>query len=328
MDAQRSALPQTAQLVRVLVLLITVVTLWPVSRPVFAQSGETGADIVEAVNRYRVEQGMPALAVHPALMLAAQRHAEWIAANHQGSHIGEGGSMPDDRAAAAGYPGAARENVASGALNYITAAWAVDSVWATSQGHRLTMLAEAEHIGAGTAWDSRDQYFVLLIGSTSGYGFAVIDAIMTGRQPPPAAATPAPGRSTPTGPLPAVTSIRAPVIPIQIAEPGENGSVVHVVQPGQTAWAIAAVYGVDLNTLLAINGLKRPAILHPGDEIYVRLGPDMMPAPRTVHHVVVEGESAWTIAAIYNVTLDALLEANQLERPVILKPGDILVIPR
>src|SRR5690606_23819994 len=79
---------------------------------------------------------------------------------------------------------------------------------------------------------------------------------------------------------------------------------------------------------LAINGLKRPAILHPGDEIYVRLGPDMMPAPRTVHHVVVEGESAWTIAAIYNVTLDALLEANQLERPVILKPGDILVIPR
>src|SRR5690606_10734867 len=99
MGAQRSALPQTAQLVRVLVLLITVVTLWPVPRPVFAQSGETGADIVEAVNRYRVEQGMPARAVHPALMVAAQRHAEWLAANHQGSHIGEGGSMPDDRAA-------------------------------------------------------------------------------------------------------------------------------------------------------------------------------------------------------------------------------------
>ena len=65
-----------------------------------------------------------------------------------------------------------------------------------------------------------------------------------------------------------------------------------------------------------------------GDEIYVRLGPNVTPAPKDIHHVVTEGQSAWTIAAMYNVTLDALLEANRLERPVILKPGDMLVIPR
>lgn len=327
MNAQEFALPQAARLARALVLLLTVVTLGLTPRMLSAQSGETGADIVEAVNRFRVAQGASALTVHPALMVAAQRHAEYIAANHQGSHFGEGGSMPDDRAAAAGYPGAARENVAEGALNYITAAWAVDSVWATSQGHRLTMLAEAEHIGAGTAWDSQTQYFVLLIGSTTGQGFATIDAIMTGRQPAPAPSA-GPSRPARTAPQPTATSVRPAVMPIRIAEPREDGSLVHVVQMGQSAWAIAAVYGVDLDTMLAINGLKRPAILHPGDEIYVRLGPNITPAPKDIHHVVTEGQSAWTIAAMYNVTLDALLEANRLERPVILKPGDMLVIPR
>jgi len=325
MNNQESALPQAARLVRVLALVMTVVALWLPLRLLSAQSGETGSDVVEAVNRFRVEQGMPALAVHPALMVAAQRHAEWLAANHRGSHIGEGGTMPEDRAAAAGYPGMARENVASGALNYITATWAVNSVWANSQGHRLTMLAEAEHIGAGTAWDGKDQYFVVLIGSTSGQGFAAIDAIMTGRQPAPDAATPRPPGARPG---PTATSVRTVVIPIQIATPREDGSLVHVVQPGQTAWTIAAVYGVNLDTLLAINGLKRSTILHPGDEIYVRLAPDVTPAPRTRHHVVTEGQSAWTIAAMYNVTLEALLEANNLERPAILKPGDTLVIPR
>lgn len=318
-------LVQAAHLVRVLVILMAVVALRPAPRLLLAQSGETGADIVAAVNRFRFAQGMPALTVHPALMTAAQRHADWIAANHQGSHLGEGGSMPDDRAAAAGYPGAARENVASGSLNYITAAWAVDSGWANSQGHRLTMLADAEHIGAGTAWDSTDQYFVLLIGSTSGQGFATIDAIMTGRQPPPVVATPRPAAA---GSMPTAPRARPITVPIRVAEPREDGSVVHVVQTGQTAWAIAAVYGVDLNTLLALNGLKRPAILHPGDEIFVRLGPNVTPAPKTIRHVVTEGQSAWTIAALYNVTLDALLEANQLQRPAILKPGDTLVIPR
>ncbi|MCA9891082.1 MAG: LysM peptidoglycan-binding domain-containing protein, partial [Anaerolineae bacterium] len=57
------------------------------------------------------------------------------------------------------------------------------------------------------------------------------------------------------------------------------------------------------------------------------LGPDVTPpAPVLRTHVVREGESAWTIAATYRLTLDQLLEINHLERPVILHPGDELIV--
>lgn len=319
---------------RTCAIILILLALLVGAAPLGAQSGETGYDIVEAVNAYRVAQGKPALEIHPALMLAAQRHADWMAANHTSSHMGEGGSMPGDRAAAAGYVGIARENVAGGTVGYVTVAWTVERGWAQSQGHRLTMLADAEHIGGGTAADSETQHYVLLIGSATYAGFSVVDAIMTGRQveqgaePPPPASGPArrPGlASAPGTPTPAPVY----VAPIVIAEPGEDGTQIHVVRPGQTAWAIAAVYGVDLDDMLAINGLQRPAILHPGDEIVIRLGPDATPPPRTPEtYTVQDGDSAWSIAAAHGITLDALLAANDLQRPAILQPGDVVIIPR
>lgn len=316
----------------ILVLLALLVG----AAPLGAQSGETGYDVVEAVNAYRVSQGKPPLEIHPALMLAAQRHADWMAANHTSSHMGEGGSMPDDRAAAAGYVGLARENVAGGTVGYATVAWAVERGWAQSQGHRLTMLADAEHIGGGTAADSETQHYVLLIGSSTYAGFSTVDAIMTGRQseqgaesPPSSGPPTAPVRPSPTAVPGTPTPAPIYVAPIVIAEPDEDGTQIHVVRPGQTAWAIAAVYGVDLDEMLALNGLTRPVILHPGDKIAIRLGPDATPPPRAPQtYTVQEGESAWAIAATHGITLDALLAANDLVRPAILQPGDTLIIPR
>ncbi len=299
--------------------------------PLGAQSGETGYDVVEAVNAYRVSQGKAPLEVHPALMLAAQRHADWMAANHTSSHLGEGGSMPDDRAAAAGYVGIARENVAGGTVGYVTIEMSVERGWAQSQGHRLTMLADAQHIGGGTAADSETQYYVLLVGSSSYAGFSAVDRAMTGGQSAGPSA-PASGPTRRPGPVSAPgTPTPAPiyVAPIEIAEPGEDGTQIHVVRPGQTAWAIAAVYGVDLDDMLALNGLQRPVILQPGDEIVIRLGPDATPPPRAPQtYTVQDGDSAWSIAATHGITLDALLAANDLQRPAILQPGDVVIIPR
>ena len=50
---------------------------------------------------------------------------------------------------------------------------------------------------------------------------------------------------------------------------------------------------------------------------------------RRKHHVhqVRPGESAWKIARRYEVTLDALVELNELRDPSRLHPGDELLIP-
>ncbi len=48
-----------------------------------------------------------------------------------------------------------------------------------------------------------------------------------------------------------------------------RGETVHVVEAGDTLWGIARRYGVDLRTLLRVNGLRPNHVLRPGDELRV-----------------------------------------------------------
>jgi hypothetical protein len=54
------------------------------------------------------------------------------------------------------------------------------------------------------------------------------------------------------------------------AAPNPDGSLVHVVQAGQTLIGIATVYKVELNDLLKLNGLSMQSVIQPGDIILVK----------------------------------------------------------
>ncbi|MCQ3931662.1 MAG: hypothetical protein DPW16_14490 [Chloroflexi bacterium] len=271
-----------------------------------AQS-DAAQELLRLVNDYRTANGMPPLTANPALMTAAQRHADWQAATNIHSHQGEGGSMPQDRATAAGYSGFVNENAASGTIGYATPAWAVQG-WAGSYIHRITMLSQNVHIGVGVAENREETYYVLLVGSPSSHA------------PPSSIGETAETLEEDTEEQPVVV-----VVPIVIATPNADGSIVHVVQEGQTVWAIASRYGVPLDEVLTINHLNRNTLLHPGDEIIIRLGEGQSPPPvptLPVTHIVQDGESLWTIAVTHGLSLDELLALNGLTRSSIIKAGD------
>lgn len=101
------------------------------------------------------------------------------------------------------------------------------------------------------------------------------------------------------------------------------------VQEGQTLWDIAAIHNLNLDELMLINGIERGQVINPGDELMLRLPPGMAPPPTPtppLTHRVREGETAWTVAALYGLTLDNLLEMNGLVRPAVVYPGDELLI--
>jgi len=56
----------------------------------------------------------------------------------------------------------------------------------------------------------------------------------------------------------------------QTVVPNPDGSVIHIVQSGQTLVGIAAVYNLPLADLLALNGLTMQSIIQPGDRIVVK----------------------------------------------------------
>lgn len=334
---------------RLLVVLLIVCVQAGEIFPVQAQPSEAYA-LVEAVNTYRASVGLPRLDTSPALMVAAQRHVEWMASTYTYSHTGEGGSSPQSRATAAGFNGSVGEN-AGGSTNATPAEMIF--FWDQSYAHRVTMRgARATHIGAGFAANDDQRLFILLIGTASGQspqpapppvagGTPVI-----GFTPPPNmvwstngelhqgsdyAPVPVNGQSATSdeGDSPAAVAYVMPFDMIRRAEPGADGSIVHLVESGQTAWAIAMRYGVDLQDILTLNHLGDSPFLKPGDRLIIRLGegqspPTAPPTPST--HTVQAGESLWTIAARYNRSVDELRTWNNLAIQDMIQPGMTLII--
>ncbi len=271
-----------------------------------AQSGPA-YELIQALNQFRAQHGLSALQADPSLMAAAQRHASWMIVTQHFGHTGEGGSTPQSRATAAGYAGTVFENYEAGTA--LTAQGAV-YWWQQDSIHLNTMLLPTHvHVGVGFGSDGEQNVFVLMVGKPS-------------KPAPTARSTTAPRSVAPTDP---------PVllIPIVVNTPGDDGSVTHVVQQGQTAWAIAARYGIDLADLLALNNLKSGDLLHPGDQVVIRLARGQAPPPTPtlpLAHVVQQGETLWEIAVRNGIALDDLLALNNLTRGAVLRPGDTVIL--
>jgi murein DD-endopeptidase MepM/ murein hydrolase activator NlpD len=93
----------------------------------------------------------------------------------------------------------------------------------------------------------------------------------------------------------------------------------YTVKPGDTLSEIAALNGIDVGTLISFNEIEDVRRLLAGSVIRI---PDIDGVP----HVVRRGDSLESIAAKYNVTLEHILDANDLQTALIY-PGQQLFIP-
>ena len=208
-------------------------------------------DVIAAVNQVRSANGLPSFDVNGALMAAAQAHSDYQAASGSISHSGSGGSNPTSRALAAGYSGSVIENIYGGmnASPQQAVSW-----WQGDSLHLNTLLSTRHtDAGAGVATSGGVVYYTLDVGSGAG------------------------GSSGSTGAstLPASGAAVAPATavafnPVLIASPNPDGSIVHVVQAGQTLWTIAATYKIALADLLQLNGFTSNTFIYPGNKILIK----------------------------------------------------------
>ena len=234
---------------RILIFLLVFLGLLLDSSVSQAQADPVN-EIIQRVNALRAAYGVPEYQVDYALMYAAQTQADWGLENLHFGHDGPGGSMPDDRAKAAGYGSGensfAIENVAAGTANLNTPELVV-TMWQNDWGHLNAMIsADYEHIGVGFAEVNGFSYYVMMVGWVG---------------------TKASSRETqdPENPV-----INLPNGPFEMSEPDEFGAIYHEVRSGQTAWTIAAKYGIQLAQLFELNNLTADSILNPGDVLMIR----------------------------------------------------------
>lgn len=281
-------------------LTIVLLVAGSIGRPTAVAAQAPTSDILNLVNNLRASYGLPGYTYNATLAAAAQNHANWMAQTAIYSHTGAGGSTPQTRANAVGYPGFVTENIVGG--TGLTPQQGI-TWWRNSSIHFNTMISPRyNEAGVGFAQGQGQNFYVLVVGR-------------------PDSAPPAAPRTD------EVTYLNIPffVEPIPVSAPREDGSVWHLVGEGHTLWAIAARYEVTIAQIMLYNYLSENATIRPGDELLIELAegqePPPTPTPPATHRVR-PGESAWTIAANYTINLAEFLWLNQMQMEDTLQPGD------
>jgi LysM repeat protein len=127
-------------------------------------------------------------------------------------------------------------------------AWGYFSVDANAQGTVVTVF-----LYSNPDWPKQNQDVY--------YDDASLVVVGDAPPPAPAAADPA-TESSSSAPTP------VPPPSIELATPREDGSIIHIVQAGETAWTIAARYDITLDELNTLNEIG--AFLQLGQELLIR----------------------------------------------------------
>jgi|WetSurSiteA1Bulk_404760.scaffolds.fasta_scaffold28468_2 uncharacterized protein YkwD len=214
--------------------------------------------LIAEVNALRAANGLPALNPDPVLMSVAQGHAEYMASIGTVTHYSADGSRPFQRSLAAGYlvagdlslGGFHSENIIAG--SGMTPAEAVSS-WTGDEPHLNTMLSpQYKDIGAGVAVVGDTVYYVIDVSRKSGSAVP--------------AYTPQVVNGTP------VYNLNPLVSTIYPNTPAADGSVLHVVKPGETLWLIAITYGVKIDDVLKLNNIPKDSPIYPGQQLLIKKG--------------------------------------------------------
>jgi LysM repeat protein len=240
---------------------------------------DSAQELIAVINQYRIENNLHAFQTNGYLMAAAQGHSEWMAETGNIDHIETDGSTPKERAGAEGY-GAGYYYWIS---ELIVGGWNAspqDAInwWKASSLHNYYLLSDYYFdIGTGVATNGTWNYYTAVLG--------YIEEWEDPNNPPIATKTPttvAPTKTPTEAPTAAPTSEPTPYptsVPVVTATPNPDGSVIHIVQPGQYLSMIATAYGVSLESLYELNGLNQYSILYVGDQIIVIQADSPQPTP-------------------------------------------------
>jgi LysM repeat protein len=118
-----------------------------------------------------------------------------------------------------------------------------------------------------------------------------------------------------------------------------GGSTEYTVQQGDWVSSIANKFGVDAQDIIDLNNLQTPYTLSIGQVLQIP-GNTATAVPATAsptqaatssaggtEYTVLQGEWVYSIARKFGVDPQAIIDANNLQSPYTLQPGDVLIIP-
>jgi len=115
-------------------------------------------------------------------------------------------------------------------------------------------------------------------------------------------------------------------IPFYSFADGNNDEfITHKVTKGDTLWSISKQYNTPLKPILALNNIKDKDTLSIGQ--IIKISQDNLPAADYTMHTVKKGETLWTIAQRYNLTVNFILVNNNISNSELISIGQEMKIP-
>lgn len=116
------------------------------------------------------------------------------------------------------------------------------------------------------------------------------------------------------------------------AAPAEQGYTVHIVQLGETLYAIAMRYGVSASAIASANNIYNPDLIFAGQRLVIPgthapPPPGPHPTPPGSVYIVQPGDTLSSIAWRHGTTVSALMAVNNLHNPDFIYVGQRLTIP-
>ena len=236
--------------------------------PAFANA----SDLIAGVNAIRSSQGLNGLQSNSILNSIAQQQAEYELSIGSQTDTGPGGSRPFQRALAAGYllAGDLSKGGIIAELLYggVGIGPSAAVTWWNNDPYHHSMIVSTSFadVGAGVTTSGNTSYFVL------------VEALSTGGTPvaytPPAPLYP----NTPT------------IVP---NTPNADGSIVHIVQAGETLGILSIAYNVPLANILNLNGLTLTSTIFVNQKIIIRAANTATPTQPTSTPTITPTITPW-----------------------------------
>jgi len=254
-----------------LALLILTFSLLPPKEASAQDSQPTAADVIQAVNSLRIENGLLPLNTHPVLMQVAAWEANAIAGGAPG-HTRPNGLTLGQWLLSLGYP-------LSGDLsqdgyrseNWVAARTAQQAIeiWLMDGPHTNTMLSP-DRSDIGVAIVVSDQTYIVLetaLQTNSGEmqfdAYPILTALAQG------------------GNVGGDSSVPQYIIPVKRSTARPDGNAIHKVQYGQSLWSIAVTYNTTIDQIRAWNNLGETTEIYDGQILLVQMGATQPPPPTT-----------------------------------------------
>lgn len=130
-----------------------------------------------------------------------------------------------------------------------------------------------------------------------------------------------------------ITLIFALISLLLIVVPAAAQQTIHTVQPGENLFRIGLHYGVGMDAIAQANGITDTRRIFAGQQLTI---PNFDPAPAVVEnpmiaiepsfHIVQRGESLNMIAQNYGLTIQQLLQSNNISNPNLIYAGQQLMV--